>query len=180
MVAKRRPVRARRKATPRKAPQVKRRTVRAKSKAKYKQGKYIPRNPDKYAGDPNNITYRSSWELSFNQFLDSNDRVLRWASEEIAIPYYKPTSNRANKIHNYFPDYYVEYVDRHGELHKELIEVKPAAQTKAPTRVGKKKTTQLYEQINWVVNTEKWKAAQQFCDKYGLKFRILTEKELFL
>lgn len=155
-------------------------SVQAKSKAKYKQGLFTPRNPEKYLGNVDNIEYRSSWERDFNIFLDNNERVLRWASEEIAIPYYKPTSKRADKIHKYYPDYYVEYVDRHGELHKEVIEVKPLAQTKAPTRVGKNKKTQLYEQINWAVNQSKWKAAQQFCDKYGFRFRILTEKQLFL
>lgn len=185
MATKRRVTRPKRKPAARRKPaakpvQVKRKTVQAKRKKTFKQGYYVPTHPEKYIGDVNKIVYRSSWERAFNEFLDNNTRVLRWASEEIAVPYYKPTSNRANKIHNYFPDYYVEYADRNGELHKELIEVKPDAQTRAPTRVGKNKKTQLYEQINWVVNESKWAAAQQFCTKYGWKFRIVTEKHLFI
>ena len=32
---------------------------------KYKQGKYILINKEKYLGDPTNIIYRSSWEFFF-------------------------------------------------------------------------------------------------------------------
>ena len=34
---------------------------------KYLQGKYIVRNKKKYMGDHNNVVYRSSWELNFQQ-----------------------------------------------------------------------------------------------------------------
>ena len=32
---------------------------------KYKQGKYLLQNPQKYLGDPTTIVYRSSWEFFF-------------------------------------------------------------------------------------------------------------------
>lgn len=32
---------------------------------KYKQGKYLLQNPEKYLGDPTNVIYRSSWEFFF-------------------------------------------------------------------------------------------------------------------
>jgi hypothetical protein len=147
---------------------------------RFSQGYYTPRNPEKYLGDVNKIRYMSSWERDFNVFLDNNPNVVAWASEEIAIPYIKPTSTRANKVHRYFPDYFVDYIDKHGNRVKEIIEIKPHAQTKAPARKGKRKQTQVYEQIQWIVNNAKWEAAEKFCSKYGIKFRIISEQHLFL
>lgn len=149
------------------------------SKRGFKQGYYTPNHPEKYIGDIRKIRYMSSWELQFNQFLDNNPNILRWASEEIAIPYRKPTSKRKNKVHMYYPDYFIEYKNKQGNLIKELIEIKPENQVNAPVIRGKSKKTQLYEQVTWAVNKAKWAAAQTFCDKYQIKFRILTEKQLF-
>ena len=72
----------------------------------FKQGYYTPKNPDKYVGDITKIRYMSSWELELHKFFDGNPNVIRWASEEIAIPYYKPTDGR---IHKYYPDYWVNF-----------------------------------------------------------------------
>ena len=36
------------------------------------QGKFRPKNPSKYKGDPTNIIYRSSWELTVFKYLDNN------------------------------------------------------------------------------------------------------------
>lgn len=140
----------------------------------FKQGIYTLRNPEKYLGDPNNVVYRSSWELNMHKFLDNNPNVIKWASEEIAIPYLKPTDK---KIHRYFPDYYVEYKDRFDNICKEIIEVKPATQTKAP-RKGNRKNI-LYEQLTYAINIAKWQAANEFCKKHGIKFKIVTENQLF-
>lgn len=142
----------------------------------FKQGRYTPRNPDKYKGDKENIICRSSWEFKFCEFLDNNPNVLEWASEEIAIPYIKPTDGR---VHRYFPDYWIKYQNKSGQIVQELIEIKPAAQTKQPTSRGKRKKQQLYENITYAVNLAKWQAATQFCDKYGMKFRLVTENQLF-
>ena len=141
-----------------------------------RQGLFTPRNPKKYKGEIKNIVYRSSWELSFMQFLDGNPNILEWSSEEIAIPYIKPTDG---KIHRYFPDFWIKYKNKQGEVIQEVIEVKPEQQTKQPKTKGKKKQRQLWEQVNWAINVSKWKYAQNFCDKYGMKFRILTERQLF-
>lgn len=142
----------------------------------HKQGYYTPKHPEKYVGNVNNIRYMSSWELDYNKFLDNNPNILRWSSEELVIPYIKPTDGR---VHKYYPDYWVEYKNRHGQIIHEVIEVKPEKQTKQPTTRGKSKKTQIYESITWAVNTAKWEAAQKFCDKYGWVFRIVTEKDLF-
>ena len=140
------------------------------------QGKYKPRHPEKYVGNVENICFLSSWELHMNKFLDNNPNILRWSSEEISIPYIKPTTG---KVHKYYPDYWIEYKDKDGKLHQEIIEVKPHAQTQPPKTRGKNKPAQLRESITYAVNVAKWAACQQFCDKHGVKFRIVTEKQLF-
>lgn len=143
------------------------------------RGRYTPRHPEKYVGDVTRIVYRSSWEKSFNQFLDNNPNVLQWASEEIGIPYIKPGSKRANKTHTYYPDYWVKYKNKKGEIIQEIIEIKPISQTKPPTTVGKNKRQQLIEAYTYAVNIAKWKACTDFCNKYDMKFRIVTENSLF-
>ena len=69
---------------------------------KTKQGRFKPRNPGKYKGDPSNIIYRSSWEKKFMLWCDCNLNVLEWGSEEIVIPYRSPLDRR---VHRYFPDF---------------------------------------------------------------------------
>lgn len=138
----------------------------------FKQGVYNIRHPEKYVGDPSKIVFRSSWELEMNKFLDNNPNVLRWSSEEVAIPYVKPTTGR---VHRYYPDYWIEYKDKHGNLIQELIEVKPMSQVD----ISKKKRKTDYEKITYAINIAKWTAAQQFCEKHNIKFSILTENQLF-
>lgn len=141
---------------------------------KFRQGYYKPKNPEKYRGDVSKIVYRSSWELSFNKFLDNNPNVLEWASEEIVIPYIKPTDN---KVHRYFPDYWVKYKNTKGEIIEEVVEVKPSTQTRR-TRSRNPKT-RLVEDVTYAINTKKWEAAQKWCEARGIKFRIITEQHLF-
>lgn len=140
--------------------------------AKFRQGMYQIRNPDKYVGNAKNIVFRSSWELSMNQFLDNNPNILRWSSEEFYIPYLKPTDK---KVHRYFPDYWIEYKDRTGKIVQEVLEVKPS--TQVSPNLKRKQTT--YEQITYAINIAKWQAATEFCKQRGIKFRILTEKQMF-
>ena len=141
-----------------------------------RKGYFKPRHPEKYQGNLNNIIYRSSWEYSFMTFLDNNPNVEKWGSEIIAIPYIKPTTGR---VHKYYPDFWVKYKNRNGDTVQEVIEVKPDKQARKPTTKGKNKKTQLYEAVTWEINKAKWRSAKLFCDKYNMKFRILTEKELF-
>ena len=44
-------------------------------------------------------------------YCDKNDNILEWASEEIAIPYRSPIDNR---VHRYFPDFYMKVKERGG------------------------------------------------------------------
>jgi hypothetical protein len=137
---------------------------------KYAQGIFTPRNPEKYAGK-GTIRYRSSWELAFMNFCDTNDNILAWASEAIQIPYRDPLTGKGTI---YVPDFFIQYLDKRGKLLVELIEIKPASQTLLE-RVGKNK----YNQAQFVKNQAKWAAATAWCRQQGIKFRVVNENDLF-
>lgn len=138
------------------------------------RGIYKPENPKKYIGDATKIVYRSLWERKLMRYCDTTEQVLKWASEEIAIPYYNPVKKRAAK---YFPDFYMEYIDKDKVKRKVLIEVKPAKETKPPQYKRRTKNVLIAEAM-FEQNTAKWKAAREFCLDQGWEFRIMTEKEL--
>jgi hypothetical protein len=138
--------------------------------AKFAQGKFTMKNPGKYVGTKN-PTYRSSWEWSFMNFCDTNNSVQKWASEAIQIPYKDPLTNRHTV---YVPDFFIQYADKFGRMHVELVEIKPASQTLLE-RVGKNK----YNQAQFVKNQAKWAAATLWCKQQGIKFRILNENDIF-
>ena len=139
-------------------------------------GKFRPSNYLKYKGDPSNIVYRSLWELKFMNYCDKNDNILEWGSEELWIPYVSPKDNR---VHRYFPDFYIKYRNRQGNIQKSLIEIKPLKQTKKPNMSPKRKTkTWMNEVVTYGVNQAKWRAAEEFCEDRLWDFKILTEKEL--
>jgi hypothetical protein len=143
------------------------------------QGWYTPKRPDKYLGDPNKIRYLSSWELDFFEFCDSNPNVIKWASEEISIPYQKPDPRTGNLVSSvYFPDIFLVWKDKTGTLRKRLIEIKPHKQTRS-TR-AKKPIRRIQEQYTYIVNQCKWKAAEEWCKQYGIEFEVITEKNQFL
>lgn len=143
----------------------------------FRTGYFHPTNPQKYMGDATKIVYRSSWELRAFRFFDNNLKVLKWSSEELVIPYVSPLDG---KVHRYFPDCFVEYINSEGEVVQEVIEIKPHKQTKAPTKSrGKRTKTVIFEQATYEVNKAKWEAAIQWCETRGLKFRIVTENSLF-
>ena len=140
------------------------------------KGKYYPSFPRKYKGDPTNIIYRSLWERKFMVYCDKNQNILEWASEEIAIPYRSPIDNR---VHRYFPDFYIKVKQKTGKHKKFIIEVKPKNQCSPPTTTPKKRTSKWYNEVKtWGINEAKWKSAQEFCDDRGWIFKIITEKEL--
>jgi len=148
----------------------------------YYQGLYKPKNPQKYKGDPTNIVYRSGWELQFFSYLDNHPNVIRWASEELIIPYKSPIDGR---WHRYFPDAYVEMINKDGQKQTLLIEIKPAAQTKPPdinnklTPKGRLSRRYLNEVKTWGVNEAKWIAAKEYCADKGWQFVIMTEAHIF-
>lgn len=138
-------------------------------------GVFKPKNMMKYRGDVKNIVYRSSWELKFMVYLDNHKDVLEWSSEELIIPYRSPVDNR---IHRYFPDFYVKRKDKDGKVETLIIEIKPKSQTRPPEKISKPNKRYIKEVFTWGVNEAKWKAAKEYCEDRKYKFLILTEKEL--
>jgi hypothetical protein len=146
--------------------------------AKYLQGVYKIKNPDKYAGNPTNVLFRSSWELRFMNWVDVNPSVVKWSSEETIIPYVCPTDNRA---HRYFVDFKIQIKGKDGTLNTWLVEIKPAAQTVSPKPRAKNNNKRfLIEAGTYLKNRAKWQAAEQFCKDRGWTFIILTEHHLGL
>ena len=140
------------------------------------KGKFKIKNPKKYKGNPTNIIYRSLMELRFMKWCDKSDKILKWSSEEIVIPYISPIDN---KRHRYFPDFLI-----HTAKGWFLIEVKPLVQSKPPKKLlvenldTKRKRRYLRSVRQWVVNEAKWIAAKKVCEIEGWEFQIMTEKQL--
>jgi len=138
--------------------------------AKFARGKFVMKHPEKYVGTKQ-PTYRSSWEFTFMNFCDNNKSIQKWASEAVQIPYRDPLTNRQTV---YVPDFFIQYVDKQGRILTELIEIKPASQA-ILERVGKNK----YNQAQFVKNQAKWASAQLWCKQQGIKFRVLSENDIF-
>lgn len=143
---------------------------------KYYQGIYTPKNPKKYKGDASNIVYRSGWEKKVFNWLDTNDNILWWSSEEVVIPYKSPVDG---KWHRYFPDILASVKSIDGRNKTYLIEIKPKAQVKEPKKQTRITKRYINEVCTYGINTAKWKAARIFCEDKGWDFMILTEDELF-
>lgn len=138
--------------------------------SRYASGKFTPTNPEKYVGNKF-PTYRSSWELTFCRTCDTHPAIIKWASEAISIPYRCPMTGKQTV---YIPDFFIQYVDKPGKMHVELIEVKPRNQTMRE-HVGRNK----HNQIEYARNMSKWQAATAWCRKQGIKFRVINEQDLF-
>jgi hypothetical protein len=148
---------------------------------RYYQGRFKPKNPKKYMGDPTNIIYRSRWELRLMRYIDEHPKVIKWGSEELVIPYLSPIDG---KYHRYFTDFVVKQINKEGKKETIVIEVKPKSQTIAPdsrnakTKTGRNSPKYIREVATYGINQAKWKAAEEFCKDRGWKFQILTEHEL--
>jgi len=139
------------------------------------KGKFRPSNYRKYKGDPTNIIYRSLWELRFMKWCDTNENILEWANEEFWIPYRSPLDNR---VHRYFPDFYVKVKENNGTIKKYVIEVKPMRQVLEP-KIQKRKTQKYITEVKeYAKNQAKWEAAKEYCKDRMMEFKIITEKEL--
>ena len=138
--------------------------------SRFARGKFVPTNPKKYIGlkPP---TYRSSWELQFMRFCDAHTSIQQWACEAIKIPYRNPLTGKQTI---YVPDFLIQYADKNNKIHTDLIEVKPENQAFLES-VGKNKT----RQAQFIQNQAKWAAAQLWCKQQGIRFRVVTEKDIF-
>jgi hypothetical protein len=104
-------------------------------------------------------------------YCDRTEDVVNWASEEISIPYISPIDK---KLHRYYPDFIVKT----AKGRKLIIEIKPYRQTAQPKAPKRKTKAYLREQLEYIKNNAKWKAAKAFCEDKGFEFKIITEKEL--
>jgi hypothetical protein len=138
-------------------------------------GKFSPKNTNKYLGDPTNIWYRSLWERRVMVHLDSNPNVIEWSNEEIVIPYLSPVDNR---VHRYFPDFFVRVKNKAGISEAMILEVKPKSQAQPPVKKSKITRRYITEVMQWGVNEAKWKAAVEYCKDRSWTFKVITEDDL--
>nr|DAJ74141.1 MAG TPA: head completion protein [Caudoviricetes sp.] len=145
------------------------------------QGKYTPIHPEKYLGDVDNIVYRSGWERRLMVKLDISPQVIQWGSEELIIPYF---DSMQRKTRRYFVDFVVLFKTSDGTKKKLAIEVKPYSQTIPPklnSSAKKKANAQrryLRESTTYQNNMDKWRAAEDWCNKNGFYFLVLHEKNV--
>jgi TnsA endonuclease N terminal len=137
--------------------------------SKYAQGKYQIKNLEKYMGK-RLPTYRSSWEFTFCQFCDNNPAVLHWASEAIQIPYRNPVSGKQTV---YVPDFLIVYTDANQRQHTEIIEIKPLKEATMETAKSYR------DKLMVAINLAKWAAADNWARANNMKFRVVTEFDIF-
>ena len=104
------------------------------------------------------------------RMCDQHPNILKWANESVKIPYLNPLTN---KWSNYVPDFMIQYMDKSGTTHVELIEIKPRNQTTLESAKTAK------NRAATVVNAAKWTAAQEWCQRKGIRFRVLNEDQIF-
>jgi len=151
----------------------------------WKQNFYDIINKEKYIGLKTPY-YRSSWEQRFMYLLDSNNSVTKWSSESIKIPY-----TLDGKTHTYIPDFYFEAVTREGKVDRFIVEIKPYNQgptqgehgiyvPKPPKNNNSKALKRYYVELKtYKKNAQKWLAAKLYCEKIGIKFKVLTKTDIF-
>ena len=140
------------------------------------QGKFRPKNPDKYKGNAGNICYRSSWELDFMQYCDTTSAIIWWMSEERCVWYTNPIDK---KKHRYFPDFIVCYNRSDGVEVTEMVEIKPQKHVDGPNPNPKRRTKSWVNEVKtYLINQKKWEAATNLCESNGWNFRLLTEKNV--
>ena len=140
------------------------------SMSKYSQGRYLPKYPAKLIGSKS-PQYRSSWELSVMNFLDTHPSVIQWGSECLSIPYKNPFTGKQTV---YVPDFLIKYQDKSGRQRVEMIEVKPKKETFMEAAKSKR------DRAFVVLNSAKWRAAMEFCSRNGIHFRVLNEDQIFV
>ena len=148
-------------------PNTKIKNLKPSKVGRYKQGYIDPRSCKKLFPNISNdiIIYRSSYERAFIYWLENNNNIKYWGSECFSIKYY---SLLDNKMHNYYPDYFIEFINSE----KMVVEVKPYNQTQKPVN----ENNWLYKE--YIKNMCKWKAMKEYCDARGFKFKIITENTI--
>ena len=115
-------------------------------------------------------SYRSSWEFTFMSFCDNNPAVLNWVSEGVKIPYYNPVSGKQTI---YVPDFLVVYVDANQRQHTELVEIKPSKEATMESARSYR------DKLSVAINMAKWAAADSWARANNMRFRVVTEFDIF-
>ena len=135
------------------------------------KGKFTPKNPQKYVGDVKGIVYRSLWERNTFRWIDANENIVAWNSEEVVVPYICATDN---KVHRYFMDLWFKTSD--GKTY--IVEIKPKRQTQPPKEPKRKTRRYIKESLTYIKNQSKWEAASEFAADRGWHFQVWTEDTL--
>jgi len=147
-----------------------------------KQGIYRLEYPSKYIGPltDGGVLYRSSWESRVFYYMDHNNNVIEWSSEGLIIPYIFKLDG---KVHKYYPDVVAKINTRDG-IKTFVIEIKPKKQTIEPSKPKNRsldrKRKYEKELFTYSKNISKWEATQEYCDKNGYEFKLITEDEIFI
>jgi hypothetical protein len=138
--------------------------------SKFMQGEFIPKNPHKLIGISRPY-WRSSWERTVMNFLDTHPSVIQWASESIRVNYINPLTGKRSQ---YVPDFMIIYQDKNGNRRHEIVEVKPRSQALVEHAKSR------YDKAAQIVNMAKFAAALAWCKQNGFTFRVLTEDSIYL
>jgi hypothetical protein len=104
------------------------------------------------------------------RFCDSNNHILQWASESIAISYRHPLTG---KMSQYIPDFLITYRNRDNTVRAELIEIKPKKQSVVESKMSSR------DRAVVAINYAKWDAATKWARRNGMTFRVITENDMF-
>lgn len=137
--------------------------------SKYAQNVYRIKNIEKYVGKKDPF-YRSSWELTFMNFCDHNPAIIQWSSEPLRIPYRNPVTGKNT---TYVPDFLIVYIDANQKQHAELVEIKPLKEMSMETAKS------IRDKYMVAINMAKWAAADNWCKVNKIRFRVVTEFDLY-
>ena len=103
-------------------------------------------------------------------YCDLNEAVKEWQSEEFWIPYISPVDKR---IHRYYPDFFIKYIDKTGKLRTMVVEIKPKKQVAKPNMNPKRKTKAWQQSlITWAVNQANGKQHESSVLTVSLSLRL--------
>lgn len=133
-----------------------------------KRGYYFPLHPEKYVAENKTIIYKSSLEQRFMLYLDKNPMIKAWAYEPTSIKYLDVTTN---KVRRYYIDFMVVVKGNPDKVF--YCEVKSKKETQKP-----KNSKNIKDNLLYLKNLSKWKAATVHCQSKGYEFKIITEDQL--
>jgi len=144
----------------------------------YNQGYYRLINESKYVGE-HPIIYRSSWERKFCIYCDKKAEIIKWSSEPLGIKYINPLSNKESI---YYPDFYMEVLQKDNTVKKFLVEIKPKSHLQKPKKPKLNRTSSIksfkYLANEYMKNVVKIKAGKEYAKSKGWDFIVITEDSI--